>query len=143
MSTGIGGMCGSPSSSPSDGGITMKFTPMGAESPLLGGDAGDVKYPYHLVNGRVPADPLVFRSKPGKRVRIPLINTGGDSAYRVSLGGHRLTITHTDGFPRTGKPRRADQPVTDRGEFLVMRGSYGRQGDVSGAARRVSAEVLG
>jgi AcrR family transcriptional regulator len=71
------------------------------------------------------------------------LRASGDTAYRVSLGGHRLTITHTDGFPRTGKPRHADQPVTDRGEFLVMRGSYGRQGGVSGAARRVSAEVLG
>jgi hypothetical protein len=45
----------------------------GAEGPLLGGDAGDVKYPCHLVNGRVPADPQVFRGKPGKRVRIRLI----------------------------------------------------------------------
>jgi FtsP/CotA-like multicopper oxidase with cupredoxin domain len=72
---------------------------MGARSALLGGDAGDVKYPYHLVNGRVPDDPEVLRTKPGKRVRLRLINAGGDTAYRVALGGHRLTLTHTDGFP--------------------------------------------
>lgn len=42
-----------PSGSPSSGGMPMKFMLMGAESELLGGDAGDVKYPYHLVNGRV------------------------------------------------------------------------------------------
>lgn len=54
-----------------------------AESELLGGDAGDVKYPYHLVNGRVPADPDVYTGKPGKRVRLRIINAGGDTAYRV------------------------------------------------------------
>ncbi|MFI2431821.1 multicopper oxidase family protein [Streptomyces sp. NPDC018693] len=105
---GMGGMhMGEDSGSPSDSsghtghgtGDTSRFMLMGAGSPLLGGDAGDVKYPHHLVNGRVPADPEVFRSKPGKRVRLRLINAGGDTAYRVSLGGHRLTLTHTDGFP--------------------------------------------
>ncbi|MEV5987158.1 multicopper oxidase family protein [Streptomyces sp. NPDC052051] len=90
---------GSASASPSGGGMSMKFMMMGARSALLGGDAGDVKYPYHLVNGRVATDPQVFRSKPGKRVRIRLVNAGGDTAYRVALGGHRLTVTHTDGFP--------------------------------------------
>ncbi|GAA3771399.1 hypothetical protein GCM10022403_003400 [Streptomyces coacervatus] len=95
------GMSASPSSSPSSssGGMSMKFMLTDSRSVLLGGDAGDVKYPYHLVNGRVPADPEVFRSKPGKRVRLRLINAGSDTAYRVALGGHRLTITHTDGFP--------------------------------------------
>ncbi|WOT39052.1 multicopper oxidase family protein [Streptomyces coeruleorubidus] len=89
----------SPSVSPSSGGTSMKFMLMGAESELLGGDAGDVKYPYHLVNGRVPADPAVFQGKPGRRIRLRIINAGGDTAYRVALGGHPLTITHTDGFP--------------------------------------------
>ncbi|MER7792090.1 multicopper oxidase family protein [Streptomyces sp. NPDC097640] len=81
------------------GGMSMKFMLMGAESELLGGDAGDVNYPHHLINGRVPADPAVYRGKPGKRVRLRIINAGGDTAYRVALGGHQLTITHTDGFP--------------------------------------------
>ncbi|OIJ84670.1 multicopper oxidase family protein [Streptomyces colonosanans] len=95
----MGGTGGSESASPSGGGRSMKFMMMGAQSTLLGGDAGDVKYPYHLVNGRVATDPQVFRSKPGKRIRLRLINAGGDTAYRVALGGHRLTVTHTDGFP--------------------------------------------
>lgn len=90
----------SPSPSASSGGMSMgKFMLMGAESPLLGGDAGDVKYPHHLINGRVAADPDVYTGKPGKKVRLRIINAGGDTAYRVALGGHRLTITHTDGFP--------------------------------------------
>ncbi|MEU8761485.1 multicopper oxidase family protein [Streptomyces sp. NPDC048659] len=72
---------------------------MGARSELLGGDAGDVAYPHHLVNGRVAADPEVHRGKPGQRVRLRIVNAGADTAYRVALGGHRMTITHTDGFP--------------------------------------------
>lgn len=80
-------------------GTSMKHMLMGATSDLLGGDAGDVKYPHHLVNGRVSHDPEVYRSRPGARVRLRLVNAGGDTAYRVALGGHRMTVTHTDGFP--------------------------------------------
>jgi multicopper oxidase len=86
----------SPGSAPSGMGGHM---PMGAESELLGGDAGDVRYPYFLVNGRLATDPETFRAKPGDRVRIRFINAGGDTAFRVALGGHRMTVTHTDGFP--------------------------------------------
>jgi hypothetical protein len=42
---------------------------MNATSPLLGGDAGDVKYPYYLINGRVPTAPVTFTSKPGSVLR--------------------------------------------------------------------------
>lgn len=93
------GESASPSASASSGGGSMKFMLMGAESDLLGGDAGDVNYPHHLINGRVAADPDVYTGKPGKKVRLRIINAGGDTAYRVALGGHKLTITHTDGFP--------------------------------------------
>ncbi|MFC4464142.1 multicopper oxidase family protein [Streptomyces xiangluensis] len=90
----------SPSASASSSGdMSMKFMLMGAESDLLGGDAGDVKYPHHLINGRVAADPDVYTGRPGKKVRLRIINAGGDTAYRVALGGHKFTITHTDGFP--------------------------------------------
>jgi FtsP/CotA-like multicopper oxidase with cupredoxin domain len=83
-----------------DGGMPMgSFMLMGATSELLGGDAGDVNYPHHLINGRVPEDPDVHSGRPGRRVRLRIINAAGDTAYRVALGGHRMTITHTDGFP--------------------------------------------
>ncbi|MFJ1895263.1 multicopper oxidase family protein [Streptomyces sp. NPDC088115] len=72
---------------------------MGATSKLLGGDAGDVGYPYYLVNGRTPQDPAAFRARPGDRIRLRIINAGADTAFRVALGGHRMTVTHTDGFP--------------------------------------------
>ncbi|GAA4296531.1 multicopper oxidase family protein [Mycobacterium paraffinicum] len=68
-------------------------------SDLLGGDAGDIAYPYYLVNGRVPAAPMTFSAKPGQRIRIRFINTGSDTTFRVALGGHSMTVTHTDGYP--------------------------------------------
>jgi multicopper oxidase len=68
-----------------------------ANSPLLGGHAGDVNYPYYLINGRVPTAPETYLARPGDRIRLRIINASGDTAYRVALGGHRMTITHTDG----------------------------------------------
>jgi FtsP/CotA-like multicopper oxidase with cupredoxin domain len=68
-------------------------------SGLLGGVAGNVQYPHFLLNGRVPADAEVFQAKPGQRVRIRFINASGDTVFRVALGGHRMSVTHTDGFP--------------------------------------------
>ncbi|MCK9872369.1 multicopper oxidase family protein [Nocardiopsis dassonvillei] len=80
------------------GPMRMGSTLMGATSDLLGGDAGDVYYPMHLVSGRPPNDPRTFEAAPGDRVRIRLINAGADTAYRVALGGHTMTVTHTDGY---------------------------------------------
>ncbi|MGW3429274.1 multicopper oxidase family protein [Streptomyces melanosporofaciens] len=96
------------------GGMSMKFMLMGADSEFLGGDAGDVKYPYHLVNGRVPQDPDVYTGQPGRRVRLRIINAGSDTAYRVALGGHKLAITHTDGYPV--EHRRTDALLIGMGE---------------------------
>ncbi|GAA1940095.1 multicopper oxidase family protein [Kitasatospora viridis] len=90
---------GSGSSASPDSGGMSPFMLMGATSRLLGGDAGDVAYPYHLVNGRLATAPDVYQAKPGTRVRLRIINAGGDTAYRLALGGHRMTITHTDGYP--------------------------------------------
>ncbi|MEH1130588.1 multicopper oxidase family protein [Micromonospora sp. CPCC 206061] len=72
---------------------------MGMSSYLLGGDAGDVTYPHFLLNGRLATAPATYQGKPGTRVRIRLINAAGDTAFRVALGEHRMTVTHTDGFP--------------------------------------------
>ena len=68
-------------------------------SDLLGGDAGDIAYPYYLINGRIPAAPTTFNAKPGQRIRIRFINTGSDTAFRVALADHSMTVTHTDGYP--------------------------------------------
>jgi multicopper oxidase len=71
----------------------------GASSPMLGGDAGDVRYPHYLINGRIRTAPRTFTARPGQRVRIRFINAGADTAFRVALGGHIMTVTHTDGYP--------------------------------------------
>jgi FtsP/CotA-like multicopper oxidase with cupredoxin domain len=94
---GDGGSSPAPGGSPAGAGPKLLMT--GATSSLLGGEAGDVKYPFHLVNGKVPSDPAVYRGTPGRSVRLRIINAGGDTAYRVALGGHRMTLTHTDGYP--------------------------------------------
>ncbi|MFJ4875646.1 multicopper oxidase family protein [Streptomyces sp. NPDC088745] len=86
-----------PTKPPRGAGPSRMMT--GAASDLLGADAGDVAYPHYLVNGRVPADPSTYRAEPGERIRLRIVNAGGDTAFRVALGGHRMTVTHTDGFP--------------------------------------------
>lgn len=85
----------------------------GMSSSLLGG-AGDVVYPHYLVNGRVPASPVTLRGKPGQRVRMRLVNAGSDTAFRVALGGHRMTVTQTDGFPV--QPAETDALLVGMGE---------------------------
>ena len=71
----------------------------GARSALLGGDAGDVRYPWYLINGRVRTAPRTFAARPGQRARIRFINAAADTSFRVALGGHQMTVTHTDGYP--------------------------------------------
>jgi FtsP/CotA-like multicopper oxidase with cupredoxin domain len=65
----------------------------------LGGDVGDVDHQFRLINGRPPEDRATITVRPGSKVRLRLINAGSDTAYRFAIGGHRLTVTHTDGYP--------------------------------------------
>ena len=83
-------------------------------SSLLGGDAGDIAYPYYLINGRIPSAPTTFNAKPGQRIRIRFINTGSDTAFRVALAGHSMTVTHTDGYPVV--PTQVDAPLIGMAE---------------------------
>ncbi|MBA4864757.1 multicopper oxidase family protein [Streptomyces sp. PSKA54] len=71
----------------------------GSHSRLLQGMGGAVNYPFYLINGRLPTAPSEFRARPGDRIRLRIINAGGETAFRVSLGGHEMTVTHTDGYP--------------------------------------------
>ncbi|MFI6872379.1 multicopper oxidase family protein [Streptomyces sp. NPDC050400] len=96
---GMSGMSMERDASPSATASGPSRMMMGATSELLGGDAGDVKYPHYLVNGRTAKAPSSFRARPGDRIRIRFVNAGGDTAFRVALGGHEMTVTHTDGFP--------------------------------------------
>ena len=85
-----------------------------ARSALLGGDAGDVRYPWYLINGRVRTAPRTAAARPGQRARIRFINAAADTAFRVALGGHQMTVTHTDGYPVA--PVRADALLIGMGE---------------------------
>jgi FtsP/CotA-like multicopper oxidase with cupredoxin domain len=96
---GMSGHAGHGGDAENDGPQRMGATLMGARSDLLGGDAGDVYYPHYLVNGRPPGDPATFEAAPGARVRVRFVNAGGDTAFRVAVGGHTMTVTHTDGYP--------------------------------------------
>jgi multicopper oxidase len=83
-------------------------------SAVLGSEGGDVSYPHYLLNGRLPSAPVTFRARPGQRARIRIVNAGADTAFRVALGGHRLTVTHSDGFPV--RPVAVDTLVVAMGE---------------------------
>ncbi|MBD8031334.1 multicopper oxidase family protein [Corynebacterium gallinarum] len=78
-----------------EGGMMAHGTP----DPVLGGDAGDVMYPHYLINGRIPRAHRTFNARPGDKARLRFINAGGDTIFKVALGGHRMTVTHIDGFP--------------------------------------------
>src|SRR4029077_15682731 len=86
----------------------------GARSAVLGGDAGDVRYPWYLINGRVRTAPRTFSARPGQRARIRFINAAADTSFRVALGGHQMTVTHTDGYPVASV--RADALLIGMGE---------------------------
>lgn len=124
-------------------------------SPLLGG-AGDIDYPHYLINGRVPAAPVTLTARPRQRVRIRLVNAASDTAFRVALGGHRLTVTHSDGFPVVpdvtdalvvGMGERVDvEVVVADGAFPLVAVAEGKTGQAlavvrTGGGRPPSAQV--
>ena len=77
----------------------MNQSSSGGMGSMMGGLSGDVTYPLHVINGRAPSERDTVNAKPGQRVRLRLINAGSDTAYRVAVGGYRMTVTHADGFP--------------------------------------------
>ncbi len=132
------------------GGMDMGGGSMGA-APF--GDAGDVTYPHYLVNGRLPTAPDVLRGKPGQRVRLRIINAGSDTLFSVALGGHQLTITHTDGHevvPRRtgavyiGMGERYDAVVTlEDGVFPLVAAPFGKKGQAMGLIRTGAGSAPG
>ncbi len=136
------------------GGAMQMGTMQMARSELLGGDAGDVMYPMFLMNGRPPNDPPSFDAKPGERLRLRLINAGAETAFRVALGGHQLTVTHTDGLPvepvtvdtlLVGMSERYDVIVTvaGPGAFPLAAMAEGKSGQSLGVVRSGPGEAPG
>lgn len=134
---------------------SMGGMPMGGmggqmQSPLLGG-AGGVTYPHFLINGRVPESSVTLSAKPGQRVRIRMVNAASDTAFRVALGGHRLTVTHSDGFPVVptdadalliGMGERFDLVVTlGDGTFPLVASAEGKSGQGMAIVRTAGGDV--
>lgn len=83
-------------------------------STPLGDDGGDVTYPYYTANGRISRDPQTVEYRGGQRVRLRIINAGSDTAFQVGIPNHRMTVTHTDGFPVV--PAETDAVILGMGE---------------------------
>ncbi|MFC9994232.1 multicopper oxidase family protein [Nocardia sp. NPDC127526] len=95
MNMGGDGMGGMDHGGMNGSGMSMPADP---NNPL-GADAGDVTYPYYLVNGRIETDPVTVAARPGQRIRLRIVNAASDTTFRVAVGGHTMRITHGDGFP--------------------------------------------
>jgi FtsP/CotA-like multicopper oxidase with cupredoxin domain len=134
------------------GGDTGNMGAMGEtmSSPLLGG-AGDVAYPHYLVNGRTPEAPYRFNGRPGQQIRVRFVNAGSDTAFRVAVGGHRMTVTHSDGFPVVpvstdalliGMGERVDVTLALRdGVFPLVASAEGKNGQARALIRTASGLV--
>jgi multicopper oxidase len=118
----------------------------------VGPDTGDVDYPLYLANGRIATAPHAIRARPGQRVRLRLINAGSDTAFRVGIGGHRMTVTHSDGFPvrpvivdalLVAMGERYDVTVTlGDGVFPLVASAEGKQGQALLLLRTGSGDAL-
>jgi FtsP/CotA-like multicopper oxidase with cupredoxin domain len=80
----------------------------------------------------------VLEAKPGQRLRLRVINAGSDTIFTVAFGGHRMTLTHTDGHAvqpmevdgfHIGMGERYDAVVTlGDGVFPFTARPFGKQG---------------
>ncbi|MHA6523933.1 multicopper oxidase family protein [Tessaracoccus sp. G1721] len=130
------------------GGHDMGGMP-GAGSPL--GDAGDIEYPHYLINSRVPESPATLDGRPGQRIRLRLINAASDTIFRLALGEHTLTVTHSDGYAVEPQETRAlylamgeryDVTVTlGAGVFPLVARPEGKQGLALAVVRTASGEA--
>lgn len=77
-------------------------------------DAGDVRYPLYLINGRPPEAPASIRVRRGDRVRLRLLNPSSDTVFCVFAERHPLTIVRADGGPV--EPVETDAVVLGMGE---------------------------
>ncbi len=130
----------------SDRGAMMGMGGMG-----MGADGGDVTYPLYLINGKAATDPDILRVKPGDTVRMRIINAAADSIFTVAVGGHRMTITHTDGYPvqpvgaqslRIGMGERYDVTVkAGDGVFPVVAQAAGKSGYALAILRSATGQL--
>ncbi len=77
-------------------------------------DAGDVRFPLYLVNGRAPADPFAVQVTRGDRLRLRLVNAAADTLFSFSVDDHPLTLVASDG--QAVDPVRSDAVLLGMGE---------------------------
>lgn len=109
------------------------------------GDGGDVTYPHYLINGALPTAPVSHRGAPGERLRLRIINAASDTIFAVALGGHTMTVTHSDGFAvqphetaalHIGMGERYDVVVTlADGVFPLVAMPWGKNGQAMALVR--------
>jgi len=104
-------------------------------SPALGGDAGDIAYPLHLLNGRPIDDAPTLAAPPGGRARLRIINAAAETAYRVGWPGLSAVVTHSDGYPVA--------PVPTDGLLIAMGERYDVVVTVPSGAWPLIAEAEG
>jgi FtsP/CotA-like multicopper oxidase with cupredoxin domain len=114
-------------------------------------DGGDVAYPMFLINGRAATDPDTLAGKPGQKIRLRIINSAADTMFNVALGGHVMTITHTDGYAvtpvdtsllRIGMGERYDATVTlGNGVFPLVAEPVAKKGLARALVRTGSGGV--
>jgi multicopper oxidase len=63
------------------------------------GSSGAVDYPLYLINGRAPNEHETLKVRRRERTRLRLINPAGETVFHFAVGGHKLTVTHSDGQP--------------------------------------------
>ncbi len=122
---------------------------MTSDRQPLGKDTGDVAYPTHVINGRLPQSPVTVHALPGQRIRFRLINAGSDTAYRFAIGGHRMLVTHADGYAVQpvevdalilGMGERYDVEVTAAdGAFAIVAAPEGKPDPAGAAVLRTGA----
>jgi multicopper oxidase len=138
-----GGMMG-------QGGMGMMGQGGQGSSSALEGMGGQIDYPLYLLNGRPPADPPTIQARPGQRLRLRIVNAAAETAFRLALGGHRLTVTHSDGLPVApvtvdalvlGMGERYDVVVTlGDGAFPLVALAEGKRGHALGVVRTAQGQ---
>src|SRR6266511_3115659 len=126
-------------------GMDMMGRSGAGSSPVLGGTGGQIDYPLYLLNGRPPGDPPTIQARPGERLRLRVVNAAAETAFRLAIGGHRLTVTHSDGLPVVpvtvdtlviGMGERYDAVITlGDGAFPLVAFAEGKRGHALGVVR--------
>jgi FtsP/CotA-like multicopper oxidase with cupredoxin domain len=143
--------------------IPGRYVTLAGEDPLSGTlaalgnlldgrqiDAGDVRFPLYLANGRPPTDPFAVEVRRGERLRLRLINAAADTLFAFSVDEHPLTIVATDGQPvehatadavLLGMGERADILLeADRpGAYRMLAAPLGKTGRAVATLRYVDA----